>query len=88
MKAELTEEYMVEKAAINWLKELGYSYIHGSELSPERGERESYRHVVLKRRFVQAIKRINPWLTDELAEEVYKKIVELEHPDFVVKGKI
>jgi len=88
MKAKLTEEYMVEKAAINWLKELGYSYIHGSELSPENEERESYRHVVLKRRFVQAIKRINPWLTDELAEEVYKKIVELEHPDFVVKGKI
>jgi len=88
MPAQLTEDYMVEKAAINWLKELGYSYIHGSELSPEREERESYRHVVLKRRFVQAIKRINPWLTDELAEEVYKKIVELEHPDFVVKGKI
>ena len=39
MKAELTEEYMVEKAAINWLKELGYSYIHGSELSPENGGR-------------------------------------------------
>ncbi len=88
MPAQLTEEYMVEKAAINWLKELGYSYIHGSELSPENRERESYRHVVLKRRFVQAIKRINPWLTDELVEEVYKKIVELEHPDFVVKGKI
>jgi len=30
MGAELTEEYMVEKAAINWLKELGYSYTHGS----------------------------------------------------------
>ncbi|MDF2954680.1 MAG: Type I site-specific restriction-modification system [Candidatus Alkanophagales archaeon MCA70_species_2] len=88
MKAELTEDYMVERAAVNWLKELGHSYIHGSELSPENGERESYRHVVLKRRFIQAIKRINPWLTDELAEEVYKKIVELEHPDFVVKGKI
>jgi len=88
MKAELSEDYMVEQAAINWLKGLGYSHIHGSKLSPEDGERESYRHVVLKRRFIQTIKRINPWLTDELAEEVYKKVVELEHPDFVVKGKI
>ena len=88
MKAELSEDYMVEQPAINWLKGLGYSHIHGSELSPENGERESYRHVVLKRRFIQTIKRINPWLTDELAEEVYKKVVELEHPDFVVKGKI
>ncbi len=88
LRANLTEDYMVEQPAINWLKGLGYSHIHGSELSPENGERESYRHVVLKRRFIQTIKRINPWLTDELAEEVYKKVVELEHPDFVVKGKI
>jgi len=44
---------------------------------------ESYRHVVLKRRILQAIKRINPWLTDKLS--VYKKTVEHEHPDFVVK---
>ncbi len=86
--AELTEEYLVEQPAINWLKELGYSYIHGSELSPENGERESYRHVVLKKRFILAIKRINPWLTDKLAYEVYKKVVGLEHPDFVMKGKM
>jgi len=88
MKAQLTEDYLVEQPAINWLKELGYSYIHGSELSPENGERESYRNVVLKKRFIQAMKRINPWLTDKLAEEVYKKVVELEHPDFIIKGKI
>ena len=66
MKAQLTEDYLVEQPAINWLKELGYSHIHGSELSPENGERESYRDVVLKKRFIQAIKRINPWLTDKL----------------------
>ena len=33
MKANLSEDYMVEQAAINWLKGLGYSHIHGSELS-------------------------------------------------------
>jgi len=87
MKAKLTEKYLVEQAAINWLKELGYSYIRGSELSPEKGERESYKHVVLKKRFITAIKRINPWLTDSLAEEVYKKVLDLDHPDFVIKGK-
>jgi type I restriction enzyme R subunit len=88
MKAQLTEDYMVEQPAINWLKEIGYFYIHGSNLSPENEERESYRHVVLKKRFIQAVKRINPWVTDEVAEQVYKKVTELEHPDFVIKGKI
>lgn len=88
MRAELTEEYLVEQAAINWLEELGYAYIHGSDLSREAGERDSYRQVILKKRFIKAIKRINPWLTDGLAEEVYRKVMELEHPDFIVKGKI
>ncbi len=86
--AYLTEDYMVEQPAINWFKEIGYSYIHGSELIPDNGERESYRHCVLKNRFLQSIKRINRWLTDNLAEEVYKKVIEFDHPDFIIKGKI
>jgi len=86
--ANLTEDYLVEQPAINWFKEVGYSYIHGSELTPDNGERESYRHCVLKRRFIEAIKRMNPWLTDNLAEEVYKKVIEFDHPDFIMKGKI
>jgi len=72
----LTENYLVEQPAINWFKEIGYSYIRGSELIPDNGERESYRHCVLKERFIKAVKRINTWLTDDLAEEVYKKVIE------------
>lgn len=87
LTAEFTEDYLVEQPAINWLKELGYDYIHGSELNPENRERESYRDVILKRRFIHAIKKINSWLDDFLAEEVYKKVTHIEHPDFVVKGK-
>ena len=88
MRSYLTENYLVEEPAINWFKEIGYSHIEGSELIPDNGERESYRHCVLKKRFIQAIKRINPWLTDNLAEEVYKKVIEFDHPDFIMKGKI
>jgi len=88
MSAYLTENYLVEQPAIGWFKEIGYFYIHGSELIPDNGERESYRHCVLKRRFINAIKRINPWLTDALSEEVYKKVIEFDHPDFIIKGKI
>jgi len=86
--SNLTENYLVEQPAINWFKEIGYYYIHGSELIPDNGERESYRHCVLKKSFINAVKRINPWLTDTLAEEVYKKVIEFDHPDFVMKGKI
>jgi len=85
--ASLTESYMVENSAINWFKENGYSYIHGSDLTPDK-ERESYKDVILKKRFIQAIKTLNPFLTDNLAEEVYTKLKDIEHPDFIIKGKI
>jgi type I restriction enzyme R subunit len=87
MNAELTESYMVENSAISWFKEIGYSYILGSTLIPENGERESYKDVILKKRFIQAIKKLNPSLTDDLAEEVYKKVRNIDHPDFVIKGE-
>jgi len=93
--ASLTESYMVENSAINWFKENGYSYIHGSDLTPNEEsdltsneERESYKDVILKKRFIQAIKTLNSFLTDNLAEEVYTKLKDIDHPDFVVKGKI
>ncbi len=88
MNAHLTEDYLVEQPAINWFKEIRYEYIHGSELIPDNKERETYRDVILKKRFIQAIKRINPFLTDNLAEEVYKKVKDPDHPDFIMKGKI
>jgi type I restriction enzyme R subunit len=75
--AELTEDYMVEQAAINWLKELGYSYVSGYELSPEKEERDSYRHAILKKRFTEAIKKLNPWLTQAQLQEVYKNIIDI-----------
>jgi type I restriction enzyme R subunit len=83
-QASLTEDYLVEQPAINWFKEIGYLYVPGSELISENGERESYRDVILKKRFIQAIKKLNPFLTDNLAEEVYKKVRNIDHPDFII----
>ena len=87
-KQKLTENNMVEQPAIKWLKSQGYSYVHGSKLTPEEGERKYYRHVILKKRFINTIKKINPWVTDDLAEKVYNKISDIDHPDFMIKSKI
>ena len=59
------DEYKkVEHPAIEQLKQLGWIYIDGDELSPEHHskERNSYKDVVLENRFRSAIKRINPWI--------------------------
>ena len=43
----LGNEYtLVEKPAIDYFKSLGYSYIDGKKLTPESGERESFKEVM------------------------------------------
>ena len=79
---------MVEQSAIGCLKDLFYPYVHGWELSPESGERDSYRHVVLKKRFLSAIHKLNPWLSSQKAGFLYKSVADLASPDFSEKGMI
>lgn len=88
MNSQLTESYLVEQASINWFKEIGYEHVYGGYITPDNNERESYKDVILKNRFIKAIKKINPWIKEEQIEDVYKKVKHLNHPDFLVKGKI
>ena len=74
------DEYdKVEAPAIEQLKQLGWSYIHGAKLSPEHNERGYMRDVVLVSRLEISIKRINPWISDENLRKVMR---ELTHPIF------
>jgi type I restriction enzyme R subunit len=88
MSAQLTEEYMVENHAVNVFKKLSYEYVHGSKLTPDTKERESYRDVILKNRFINAIKRLNPWLNEDMVEKVYQLVSNIDHPDPVTRGKM
>jgi type I restriction enzyme R subunit len=67
----------VELPAIAQLKQLGWTYIHGAELTPEAGARSYLRDVVLIDHLEAAIKRINPWISDENLRKVSR---ELTHP--------
>ena len=75
----------VELPAIAQLKELGWKYIHGAELNPDSlhaegsGARAYLRDVVLVEQLNDAIKRINPWITDENLKKVSREIT---HPNF------
>ncbi len=88
MIAEPTVEHMMEQVVIGCLKELRYPYVHGWELSPESGERESYRQVVLKKRFLSVARKLNPWLSAQEAGVLYNSVVDLGHRDFSGKGVI
>lgn len=73
------EETLVELPAINFLKdELGYNFVHGDNLVPEHGERESLTEVILTRRLEKALKRLNPWMDET---NIHKTIKHLNRPE-------
>jgi len=71
------DEYdKVELPALEQLKSLGWQYIHGSELSPDTSdERTFFSDVILEKRLIESIKRINPWISDENLRKVVRDIV-------------
>lgn len=59
------EETLVELPAIKYIKDiLNYDFVHGKELTPENGERDSLTEVVLVRRLEKVLKRLNPWIDE------------------------
>lgn len=62
------KEEQVEQAIIEQLQRLGYEHLYGPEI-----ERD-YKEVILKKIFYHSLFKINPDITQGIAEEVYRKI--------------
>lgn len=59
------EETLVELPAIDYIKDiLNYEFIHGKELTPAKGERDSLNEVILTERLKKALVRLNPWIDE------------------------
>ncbi len=56
------EENLSEYPAVHQLRRLGYTYIDPEVIETER---ESWRDVVLVKRLGAALKRLNPWISDD-----------------------
>ena len=58
---KIIDEQVVEAQGIEWFKQLGYLYKHGSEISPEanNSERNDFRQVILEERLRSALIKIN-----------------------------
>ncbi len=73
-------ESVVEDAAIEYLRELGYAYVHGPDIAPDgpSPERDSYADVVLAGRLRSALARINPDLDADVLDGVAKRVLRPE----------
>lgn len=72
------EETLVELPAIEYLKNLGYDFITGDKLTPDYGERDTLSEVILSKRMKAALKKLNPWISEESADKVVRKFTRAE----------
>jgi len=72
----LLNEQDIENVTLEMLQELGYKIVHGADIAPdsEFPERGKWSDVILSQDLKQAIKTLNPNLTQEAIEETIKKV--------------
>lgn len=86
MSAVISEDH-IEQVLIQELIELGYTYVHGGEISPDGGSPErTFQEVVLKERLQSAIARFNPTIPYEAQEEALKKLLRADSPELVMNN--
>jgi len=81
-------ESIIEQATIDWLKDLGYTYCFGPEITfdgetPERGD---YQEALLPGRLQEAIQRINPNIPAQAQDEALRKIARLGNPSLLLNN--
>ena len=82
-------ESVVEKAALAWLKAIGWQIAHGPDIAPDmpEAERANYGEVVLGARLRDALARLNPTLPAEALEEAYPKLTRPEGADLIQRNR-
>ena len=75
-------ESVVEEAALEWFRELGYSVVSGPTIAPDEpaAERASFESVVLEHRLRSALHRLNPIAPAEAIEEAFRKLTRISSP--------
>ncbi|HZH41889.1 MAG TPA: type I restriction endonuclease subunit R [Gemmatimonadales bacterium] len=82
-------ESVVEDAALDWLRGLGWQVAHGPDIAPgELGaERKDYGQVVLERRLRDALARLNPALPPDAIDDAFRKLTRPEGPTLETRNR-
>ena len=69
-------EAVVEEAALDWLRSLGWQVKHGPDIAPDtpNSERDDYGQVVLERRLRDALAELNPALPLDALDDAFRKL--------------
>ncbi|MFN7306898.1 MAG: type I restriction endonuclease subunit R, partial [Acetobacteraceae bacterium] len=86
--AYLSEE-AIERLVLDQLAALGYALATDAEIGPDgkAPEREAYADVILLKRLIAAIKRLNPSIPTEAHGDALRKILATEKPSLVEENR-
>ncbi len=81
-------ENEIEEIALSYLQSIGYSYILGTDISPdgEHTERQ-YNEVILATRLRDAIDKLNPNISQDAKEDALKKVLRTESPNLLINNE-
>ena len=85
MSLNVNFESTVEEAAIEWFQEMGYQYLHGSEIPIQ--DRADYKEVILKERLYSALTRLNPTLPSSCIEDAIRQLRNFQYPKIELNNK-
>ncbi|WP_025782107.1 type I restriction endonuclease subunit R [Candidatus Synechococcus spongiarum] len=73
------ERNLVEAPALEQLKGVGWRRLPGPALAPDHANhRASFKEVVLTPNFEQAVRRINPWISEENLRKVVREVTRIQ----------
>lgn len=86
--SKLTES-AIEAFAIKLFERLGYAHLHGADIAPdsEAPERADYGQVLLTGRLDDALRRINPRLSNDLLQQARKEMERIQSPDLLTNNE-
>jgi type I restriction enzyme R subunit len=78
-------ESIIEEAAIDWLREFGYTILSSQDALPGDGNalRATYSDVVFSGALRSALVRLNPDLPHEALEDAYRKLTRVDAPSLL-----
>ena len=82
-------EAEIEHALLAQLRTLGYSIESEEDIGPDgqRPERESHADVVLKKRFEDAVARLNPSIPPEAHQDTVRRVMQSELPSLLEENR-
>lgn len=85
----MIDEDMVEQAVLETLYGLGYSILSAEDASPDAAEpeRHAYSEVVLSKRLVESVRRLNPTIPITIVDEALRLMLRQETPSLIEENR-